>query len=304
MLISFLATLDDGVYFSSEVARKQIEARKSSAQADGSAKLPSLASLLGLDLSASGKYARDKSTDDSTESKFVKQHTSASLFNRLRSRLLQDNLISQIRSGEELSDVSTGAVVEISGQLNEVPLKRIVDLFSDMWTFIEQQAPVGPELTRRQRDALSQEQRQELEIAELARQAAAAQLEQNRGIKQMVDLVGTDLAKSPVVDLILKGNGLSALVTASRESLSDDVTASLLGGTFTILGKVTAVRPASDAETIVVRRGAMGAVAEASILPMLEQMNENGAESGLNLDLPDGKISGPYLQVIPLAIFV
>jgi hypothetical protein len=181
-----------------------------------------------------------------------------------------------------------------------------VDLFTDIWPFLEQQqtVPKEPELTRQQRSALTTEQKQALQIAAIARQAAMTQLEANRNIKQIVELVGDDLAKSPVVDLILKGDGLSALVTASREFLSDDVTASLVGGTFTMLGKVTAVNPASNAETLVVRRGAMGAIAEASALPMLKEMNEHGSEHGLNLDLPEGKIHGPYVQVIPLAIFV
>ena len=107
-----------------------------------------------------------------------------------------------------------------------------------------------------------------------------------------------------MVDLVFRSPGISGLITANREYLSDDVTAALIGGQFRVLGKVTAVDTSADAETLVVRRGAMGAIAEASVLPMLEQMQENSRESGLNLDLPEGKITGPYVQVIPLAIFV
>ena len=310
MLISFLATLDDGVSFSSEVAQTRMQGTKTSGQIDGSAKLPSIASLLGLDLNASGKYARDKNLDDTTENKFVKQHTAASLFNRLRALLIRDHMVTQLEPGADLSSVSPGSVIEASGTLEESPLKKMVDVFGAIWPFLDgqQEIPAGPgapnRRQQRQGGGVTPEQRQALEMARVAREVAAAQQEQNKNVKKMVDLVGEDLAKSPVVDLVLRGSTISGLVTANREYLSDDVTASLVGGQFRVLGKVTAVDTDSGAETLVIRRGAMGAIAEASVLPMLEQMQENSRESGLNLDLPDGRITGPYVQVIPLAIFV
>lgn len=94
MMISFLATVDDGVSFSSEVAETVADTRKAAGEGSGEAKLPGLASLLGLSLSASGKYARESAEDQTTESKFVRQHTAASLFNRLRVRLKQEGILS------------------------------------------------------------------------------------------------------------------------------------------------------------------------------------------------------------------
>jgi hypothetical protein len=44
MLVSFLATLDDGISFSSEVAETYTNATKSSGEASGGIKLPTLTS--------------------------------------------------------------------------------------------------------------------------------------------------------------------------------------------------------------------------------------------------------------------
>jgi hypothetical protein len=309
MLISFLATLDDGVSFSSEVAQTRMQGTKSSGQVEGTAKLPSIASLLGLDLNASGKYARDKNVDDTTENKFVKQHTAASLFNRLRALLVRDQIVTKLGPETNLSTVSPGSVIEVDGTLEETPLKKMVDIFGAISPFLDGQqeipaAPVGPNRRQQRQGGVTPEQQQALQMARAAREVAVVQQEQNSSMKKMVDLVGEDLARSPVVDLVFRSPGISGLITANREYLSDDVTAALIGGQFRVLGKVTAVDTSADAETLVVRRGAMGAIAEASVLPMLEQMQENSRESGLNLDLPEGKITGPYVQVIPLAIFV
>jgi len=47
MLVSFLATVDDGVSFSSEVAEKVADTRKASGEGSGEAKLPGLPACWG-----------------------------------------------------------------------------------------------------------------------------------------------------------------------------------------------------------------------------------------------------------------
>ena len=201
MLISFLATLDDGVSFSSEVAQKRMQAGKSNAQIDGSAKLPSIASLLGLDLSASGKYSRDKSEDNTTESKFVRQHTAASLFNRLRTLLVEEGIVSIANQDSDLNLIAPGSMLEITGALDQTPLKKIADLFSAMWPFIQDgqpELPPVPHANRRQQrqgGGLSAEQRQAVQLAQTMREVATAKREENKNTMKMVELVEQDLGE-------------------------------------------------------------------------------------------------------------
>lgn len=306
MLVSFLATLDDGVSFSSEVAETVADKRKASGEGSGDARLPGLASLLGLSLSASGKYAREKAEDQSTESKFVRQHTAASLFNRLRLGLKQQNVLKTVNAGAGVSSLSPGALVEVAGTIEASPLETLVKTFNDMLPFIERgsggQQPL--QVNRARRRSMTPEELAELELLE-QQQATARQEQQGlEDTKRIVALIEQDFQASPVVDLVLRRNDLSVIITASRDFFSEDVNAALLGGTFTLVGKVTAVAAAADAQTMVVRRGAMGLIANAAITPMLQQARQVFALQGLTLDLPDAQITGPYLQVIPLAVYI
>ena len=307
MLISFLAAVDDGVSFSSEVAERVADTRKSSGEGSGEAKVPGLAALLGLTLSASGKYGREKTADQSMENKFVRQHTAASLFNRLRFRLSQQGAIKSISEGSaaDLLSLSPGDLISVSGVVEISPLQVIVKTFNDLLPFFDQDESSLPRLPNRgQRRNLNPEEQAELSQAEQLRAAAAQQRKQLAETKKIVELVERDIQSSPIVDLVLRANGISALVTASRESFTDEISAVLVGGTFTLLGKVTAVSIDPEAETDVVRRGAMGILARDAILPMLELAGKPPEEGGIGLQVPDAVVRGRHLQVIPLAIYV
>ena len=72
MMVDFLAGFDDGISFSSDVARRIDTGRKRASELGGSA---GIADLMGMNLSGTGKLARESTHAESTESKFVRQHT-------------------------------------------------------------------------------------------------------------------------------------------------------------------------------------------------------------------------------------
>ncbi|MEU0462488.1 hypothetical protein ABZ215_00630 [Amycolatopsis sp. NPDC006131] len=307
MLVSFLAALDDGVYYSSEVAEKLGKTRKSDGEISGAAKLPSLASLLGLNLSASGKYSRQGAEDQNVESKFVREHTSASLFNRLRSRLHSDGLVQIISPDVDIAEVRPGALIEVTGTIETDPMRTIIDFFQSLWPFIEgehEKTQVLPAVKRTQRRNMSPERRAELEALEVQQALAKEAFEEQQQTMKLVDMMKSDLESSPIVDLVLRNERVSGLITASREFFGTEVAAALLGGTFSLVGKVAAVNPRQDAETPVIRRGAMSTVINTGVVPMLELMRQNFEDHNIQLSVPDPFIKGPCLQVIPLAIFV
>ncbi|WP_435157104.1 DUF6414 family protein [Amycolatopsis sacchari] len=307
MLISFLAALDDGVYYTSEVAEKVGKSRKSDGEASAGIKIPSLASLLGLSLSVSGKYSRQSADDQNVESKFVREHTSASLFNRLRSRLHADNLVTFVGPEDPLSKVQPGTLIETRGTIETDPMRTIVDFLKSIWPFVEteqEKAPQLPSVKRSQRRNMSPEQIAQLEELEAKQNAASAAAEEQRQTMKLVEMMEKDMDSSPILDLVLTNETISGLIAAKREFFGGEVAASMLGGNFSLLGKVTAVDPRNDAHTSVIRRGAMSTVVNTGIVPMLEAMRENFQQNGIQLAVPEPYIKGPYVQVIPLAIFV
>jgi hypothetical protein len=190
MLVSFLATLDDGVSFSSEVAEKIADKRKSSGEGSGDARLPGLTSLLGLSLSASGKYAREKAEDQSTERKFVRQHTAASLFNRLRIGLKQQNVLKTVNEEADVSGLSPGALVEVAGTIEASPLETLVKTFKDMLPFMKQgsggQQPI--QVNRARRRSMTPEELTQLELLEQQQVAARQEKQGLEDTKRIVAL--------------------------------------------------------------------------------------------------------------------
>ncbi|WP_370968668.1 hypothetical protein [Amycolatopsis sp. cg9] len=309
MLVSFLAALEDGVSYHSEIAEKQAQSKKSTGEASGAVKLPSLASLLGLNLSVNGKYSRESGGDQSTESKFIREHTSASLFNRLRSRLHADGLVREIPEGGSIVDVVSGDIVEVAGQFEATPLRLLIDFMKNVYPFAEEDAKKAlaalPEVKRNQRRSGSQQGRaDELHQVDAAREEILKRIEEQEGIMRTIEILERDLLSSPMVDLIFRQSGFSGLVTANREYFTSEVAAALVGGRFSMIGKVTAVDVRENASNSVVRRGGMGAFANSIVVPMLKQMREDMPIHGVEIELPEAHIGGHYIQVIPLAIFV
>jgi hypothetical protein len=308
MLVSFLATLEGGVSFSSEVAETAAHTRRTETEGSANAAVPGLTSLLGLTLGMNGKLKRDSEQVDTVETKLVRQHTAASLFNSLRHRLYRDSSVTRVHTARDLSRAVSGSIVEMAGRIDESPLRRLVDLMNNFYPFMEEHAQAAlrkiPTVKRNQRSGLSPEQRAMLELAESAAEQAKDQLEESKQLMRIVELIDQDMKGSPLSDLVVQGDGVAGFVSVHQDYLSDDMSAGLLGGTFKVLGKVTGVDSAADAHAPVVRRGAMGAVSESVIEPMLENMRNSAGASGLRIDLPEGQLRGPYLQMIPLAIFV
>ncbi len=305
MLLSFLATLEDGFSTSAEFTEAQKATMMSDASGQGEAGAGDLVSALGLTLRASGKYSRVNGGDSSAEQRFKREHTSASLFNRLYSRLSSASMVTYVTSKATLQSVQMGDIVEIPGVITENPAEEILRTmdrflpFFDKFGGDEQQVENQPQqLNRAQRRNLTREQREALE------QQAATLVDSQGGITQvreLVDLLRRDLHESPVVDLRLKGEISSGIVTASREFFSEASSAMLIDGTFRVIGKVTGINTDENAETNVMRRGAV-----AGMSPILDGFADLEEEMRGLMSFPptDFVITGPCIQIIPLAIFV
>ena len=279
MLVDFLATLDQGVSFSSEIAQKQEQGNRRGSEGSGSFGIPALAGLLGLNLSASGKLSREKNRQESSESRFVRQHTSASLFNKLRASMREKDLIKRIDDPADLANVTPGDIVELGGVVVGNPLAALLDFINSIRPFVD---PA---------------------MFEQSANAENADGDYSLSLGRMFELIEMDMKRSAVVDLLLKGR-ISTIVTADSENFTSGVGERLLMGTFKLVGKVASVELRPDTVIPIVRRGAMGILAQRVLEDMFSNFVENLRENGVNFAIPEVVVKGPSLQVLPLAIFV
>lgn len=287
MLINFLASIDDGVSFSSDVAQKHDSLRKTTGEAGGTVGVPSVASLIGLTVNASGKLGHERNNQESVESKFVRQHTTASLFNRLRALLSQGDVVKSIKTVDDLEKVQPGALVECSGVIEKNPMDVVADLYEDARPYFLQQRKME---IRKGDDELDDEQ---------VRAEASKEI---IDMDEIFQVVAEDIRKSKVVDLpmTLTGDGVRAVLAASREYFSDEVEAAILGGEFKVLGKVTRAEASEGKSLTTVRRGVIGLIGEDRLQLLMDSM----ANSDIELKIPAATVRSPWVQLVPLAIYV
>lgn len=290
MMIDFLAGFDDGVSFSSDVARRIDTGRKRASELGGSA---GIADLMGMNLAGNGRLSRESTHAESTESKFVRQHTLASLFNRLRQILDEKGRITRLEKGELTSLVRPGALVEVEGTIDRNPLDALSQLYDDFRPYAVTQQ------RQESRRGMNEETFEDVEEFEDAVREDAER--KYRDMDEMFGVVKADLEKGQIIDLPMAvDGGLSILVAANREFYTPQVEAAMLGGTFKVLGKVSGIRIAEGEDLAIVRRGAIGLIGEDRLQLLVDSMKN----SEIEIRVPPLTISPPWVQIIPLSIYV
>jgi hypothetical protein len=126
MMISFLASLQDGIAYDKTVNRKTARGRKRWGQAEAGLKLPPVTALLSFN--AQGKLAREGKQDESEEEQVVRRHTEASFFNILYKALLDDGAVRNIDSLDQAdwTELHSGELVQVTGEVFRNPLQQVV----------------------------------------------------------------------------------------------------------------------------------------------------------------------------------
>lgn len=303
MLISFLASLENGVSYSSEVAERYALTKEHETDATGKVSLPSIATLLGLTLSAQGHYKRQSSSEDNVESKFVREHTAASLFNRLRARMVETpGMLVQVSSHNEYEQLSNGDLIEMQGEVVGNPLKQIFDLLAMIGPYIglDVDGPgQGKPGSSRPSRKTGQAVRPVPQLASLPSQATS-----EISPADIMRMIKTEVERSPIIDLLMEGvDGSKIVLTVGKELLSPEVEAYLTGGRFKVIGKVSAVVGAGQSISLL-RRTVFGFGGRELAENMFGDFGKSVAESGAEFSLAGAVIDGPAIQLLPLAIYL
>ncbi|OBA58304.1 hypothetical protein A5647_21560 [Mycobacterium sp. 1100029.7] len=285
MLLSFLATVEDGFSASTSMSRRAARSRHGRTDVAGKGGASDIASLLGLDINLSGQYTRKTAIESSVEEKSIREHTAASMFNKLYRIFKTHKIFGYVYHRDQLQELLPGHIVEISGTVGENPLEFLFDTVKALIPIIE---VVG---------SLKQ-------LTAAVEQGGGPTQVTNMGIDQLggvIDQLRADVSSSPVTDIVLDAGFCRAIITASREFMTETARAALVGGSFTALGKVTRVGLKAPETISVSRRGSLAALGDVQtrLVEMIAKVQPQLASQ-----VPDAVIEAPFVQIVPLAIYV
>jgi hypothetical protein len=295
MMVSFLAAIQGGVSYENEITARSQTAKDLEAEGGGRAGLPGISSLLGLNLDMQGRLKRRSAGEEAVETKVIREHTEASLFNLLRHRLGTEKRALQLDGGS-LDQLTTGELIEVTGEVLGNPLQQVLDFIYAIAPYLgveleeEKSSPSAGSRNPKARPA----QRKSVAIAE------------NEGFgpaeAELFRTMRRDADRSRVRDLILQTQeGPRAILTLDREFLQPKTEEYMVGGRFTVLGKVTAVL-AGDEQVNLMRRTALGTLGAKMARELFSSLQQ--ADEDFSFNLPDPVVSAPAIQILPLAIFV
>lgn len=294
MLVSFVAATEGGFALESEETATGATAsdRTREATGRGRAGFPLLGALIGVDMS--GRYGRKDQEQESKETKVVRQHTEASLFNLLRHELVVEDRITVIERTDQLGQLAIGDLVEISGEVVGNPLQQMLDLFFQILPYLgfDVEALMKP---KKRRDPAKSGN-----PAVRAGAAPTDDLDQEDVFRLLATMRG-DLDTSSIRDLVLLGpESVRAVLALLTEFLTPAAADRLLGGRFTAIGKVSRIlRP--DESINLTRRTALGLAGPVVARSLVTDFT---ADNELFVEIGDPVVDSPALQLLPLAVFV
>ncbi len=316
MMIGFLAALEGGVTFDADVTRKGTRSSDVAGEVEGEGKvsgwLSTLANL-GLRAKASGSL----SSENTEEVKLLRKNTEVSLFIYLRDRLKKGQVVT-LSDITDFGEVTRGGFIEITGDITRNPLLtaiapalgslELLGLTVDEPSIQSQDSEAQLATQRHQKGGRNQPQVRSVNQAALDPMHALRSNPQVMYFFKTLYRLRDELSNGSIVDLLLRPQTmptLSVVMALSREFLSDASLLTILGGEFTVLGKVT--RKLENSGSInLYQRTVLGQMQPQQIASSTQQLNSTEVAPAVNPSQVQEAaiIKPPALEVIPLAIFI
>lgn len=287
MMLSFVATLEDGVSMGRSIVENSTDSKSSEIDAEGGAGTPEILSVLGLKFETTGQLMRTKDSETAAEHTFTRQHTMASLLSRMLQALRENKLI---KDGAGFDSVAHGDLISFEAAISVNPLDQMLNSSQSIMALLKDGAFDGAADKK--------------PIPQSGRGSNGGKHKTGNKWQEtdkMIQAIRDDQNASPFVDLVGEGDNFTSLITADRSFFGDSSREALVGGRFKVVGKVTGLVSEDDEPVSLLRRGT------SSLGPMREAMEAtvrafNGNVGGDGLS--ELSINGPVVQLLPLAIYI
>jgi hypothetical protein len=275
IVFDLVAVLEGGISSVTQVSHTQARATDEARQVGASLGVSNVLSAL-LKIDISGKRDRKSSDEAKTTTTQERIHTAVSLFIALRSILREEKYLSEI---DATSELHSGDLVEFSSTLNRNPMIETLDSFLDVMEVAQAFSDKPAKGKGKQLTDMTQMKKQMTTLVTSLKSGGT-----------------TDLTTPPLL------SNHRAVITLENQNLNDPSMSDLVDGTFRVVGKVTRSIKKGDPAIRLNRKSAMGRL-PTSALAQLKSALEGPELHAMSLPNLEFEVTGPAIQVLPIAIF-
>lgn len=280
-VLDMLAIMEDGFSMVSEVNSSNQKTNTSDLKVSGGLSTRAILDKL-LKIQIDSSFEKEKSKNESTQTKLEKVHTNVSLFSKFRSELINNQLLSCTANDNlDIAKIKTGDFIEIEGELQKNPmidfLEKFIDVFRISNIFLEK-STLGN------------------------KKNASNKKESSNIIEHQIKSFLSELTHSGTIDFILENPQATLVLSTQEQYLSNDNISEIIGGKFKILGKVIKICETQNESINLLRKTSLYILDKNSLNGFLSYLNSDKMKQ-FNLPNIRFEISGPSAIVIPVAIY-
>ncbi len=279
LVFDLLAMLEGGIATVTAVSRSQNSNSGSEEKLSTGFGLSEAFSTL-LKINLSGQNSKVESDAKSASSSEERVHTPASMFFQLRNLLLEKQHLPS-NPGRALPEA--GSFVEFRGFLKRNPILETIDSLAEMMELAESfQLESNNPKERRGVPNFSSLRKQMMKFSESLKAGST------------IDLTARAATSS---------QSFLAVITLETKFLNDPLMSDLVDGQFTVLGKVIRSVGVNEEPINLLRKTALSKMPQDVVSKALKHLSDLGKNQGFAIPALETSISGPAIQVIPLAIY-
>ena len=261
--------------------------------------IPNVLSMLKVNLGYSSNWKKGQEEGQVTEAE--KYHTYGSLLFRLREYLDANKLIKRADDDKSWETIQPADFIEIRGVFRPNPLANSLEIIDKLLGII--QLFDTDTLSSRKSSAQKQTPDEKKRVQE-AKQKAQAQAKQMEEIRKFLKGISSDIQAENIRAFVLESSSpaFKSVVLLYLNYLRDQTMTEISYKEYHLLGKVVRKIEADSADTVDLLLGTgLGGIGKDTLQELVGMF---GQMPGMNLPEVETEISGPALEIVPIAIYV
>jgi hypothetical protein len=298
IVFDLLAVLEDGFSTMSTIKTSDTESINQCDKVGGSIGASNVFAFLGI--SIGGSQEHEKEMKGQTDISKERIHTPTSLFAKLRLTLNENKLLINLKTPDDLNQLSCGQFLEMRVKLKKNPLVDTIEAITElmeMAVLIEDmkglEVPIEPS-----QKALQKDQKSKNKII--------THHNPNKLLLDKINAMLNALTQSNSLELVgelLDAPNVKAVLSTRIDYFNNRDASEIIDGEFRVIGKIIRIIDKNSSESINLLRKTTFGRLDLRVFEGFKNIALNSQNQGIKLPDFISEVPGPAIQIIPIAIF-